>query len=182
MDLWSDFIQYMVGLFEPVSAIPYSTPFIVAVSIILSLCTTIATVKMTDADELRANMEETRKFREKLNEARKTMDPILLQEVMDDQTRIMQINSSMMFARMKPTCIFIIPFIILYGILGAVYGANPVAILPFNPQDVFFFLEGSLGVSVDGVGFGLYLWTWYMFAGISLGGLIRKAFKIDLTM
>ncbi|MHA1962298.1 MAG: EMC3/TMCO1 family protein, partial [Candidatus Thorarchaeota archaeon] len=108
-------------------------------------------------------------------EARATNDPRLLQEVMDSQSRIMSLQGSMMSARCKPMLIFYIPFLLVFSVLGVLYGTNPVAILPFNAQNGLGFIEGWLGVNVPGSGFGMFFWSWYFLASLGLGNLIRKA-------
>jgi uncharacterized membrane protein (DUF106 family) len=182
MDPWSDFIQYFAGILDPVSSLPLSAPFILGVSVSLALISIWATMRFTDVEKLKEDMEAVKQWREKFNTARKTMDPALLQEVSDEQSRIMRINASMMGARMKPMCIYYIPFVIIFAILNALYAAQPVAILPFNPQDFLSFLEPMMGVNIPGSGFGLYFWPWYLLSSLGLGTLIRRAFGVGMEM
>ena len=100
---------------------------------------------------------------------------------MDHQQRIMRLNAAVMSARMKPMCIFYIPLLIIWGIFQAVYGLTPVAVIPFNIQEVFPFFENWLGWNIPGSGFGLNFFTWYVMASFSLGTLIRKLAGIEIT-
>ena len=127
-------------------------------------------------------MEEIKKWREKLSVARKTMDPLLLQEVADQQSRIMRLNADLMSARMKPMCLFYIPFIIIFALLNTLYGGVAVAIIPFNAQKLLWFIDPWLGYPINGLGFGLYFWPWYFLSSLGLGNLIRKAFGVGVEM
>ncbi|MHA1246421.1 MAG: EMC3/TMCO1 family protein [Candidatus Thorarchaeota archaeon] len=174
MDIISDITQAILAVLEPVSHMPYSTVFVVVVSVAIGAISTIATIRLTDVEQLRADMEVVKAWQAKMKLARKTMNPVLLQEVMDSQSRIMTIQARMMQARMKPMCVFYIPFIIIFGILNMLYGGTPVAILPFNIQKVLPFLNGWIGVEMPSGGFGLFFWSWYVLASMSLGGLMRR--------
>ncbi|MHA1740739.1 MAG: EMC3/TMCO1 family protein, partial [Candidatus Thorarchaeota archaeon] len=139
-----------------------------------------ATVRLTDTEQLKADMEVIKAWQAKMNLARKTMDPVLLQEVMESQSQVMTIQARMMQARMKPMCVFYIPFIIIFGILNMLYAGTPVAILPFNIQKVLPFLNGWVGVEMPNGEFGLFFWSWYALASMSLGGLIRRLANLGM--
>ena len=133
---------------------PWSAITILVVNIFLALISIWATNKFTDMEKMKADMEEVKVWREKMNVARKTMDPALLEEVVADQGRIMKINGAMMSARMKPMCVYYIPFLIVFGIMGAMFGNSIVAILPFNIQKVLPFLDGMLGTATQCISAG----------------------------
>jgi uncharacterized membrane protein (DUF106 family) len=181
MDLWSDLLESIVSLFEPVSMMPYSAPFVILVSVGISFISLALTKKFTDVEKLKANMEEIKKWQQKFKIARESMNPILLQEVTDHQQRIMRLNAEVMGARMKPMCLFYIPLLIIWGILQAIYSNTIVAVIPFNIQEVLPFISGWLGVNVPGSGFGLTFFTLYIMASFSLGTLIRKSAGIEIT-
>jgi uncharacterized membrane protein (DUF106 family) len=181
MDPWSDFIQYIVTLFHPMATPPWSAILIMLVNIGLALISIWATNKFTDVEKLKENMAEVKVWQDKFKAARKTMDPVALQEVMDDQGRIMRINSSMMSARLKPMCYFYIPFILVFTILGAIFQGGVVAVLPFNIEKALPFLTGMIGApTAEGFGFNFY--GFYLLSGLGLGNLIRKPFGQSLTM
>ncbi|MFW9963227.1 MAG: EMC3/TMCO1 family protein [Candidatus Sifarchaeia archaeon] len=181
MDIWTDFLQGMANILAPVSVMPGSTIFILFVSIGLALISIWATMRFTDMDKMKTDMEEIKAWQERFKKARQTMDPIELQQVMDDQGRIMRLNSSMMTQRMKPMCMFYIPLIIVFGILNFLFQGNPVAIIPFNIQEVLPFLDGWIGVNIQGSGFGLFFWSWYFLVSLGLGNLIRRPFGLSMT-
>ena len=158
-----------------------SAVLVALVSVLIGLVSSLATVKLVDTKKLKSDMAEVKEWQRKFKEARETKDPLALQEVIDGQSHIMQIQTSMMGAQCKPQLIFTIPFLMIFWILSSLFGASPVAVFPFNPQKALPFLEGYLGVSVPGTGFGLYFWSWYMMTAFSLGTLVRKAFNLGYT-
>ena len=173
MDMFTDFIQIF-------STMPWSAITILVVNVFLALISIAATNRFTDRDKMKADMEEVKIWQDKMKAARKTMDPVALQEVMADQGRIMRINGSMMSARMKPMCVYYIPFLIVFYAMGAMFGNSVVAVLPFNIQKVLPFLEGMLGTSTNS-GFGFSFYGFYLLVGLGLGNLIRKPFGQSMT-
>ncbi|MFW9959172.1 MAG: EMC3/TMCO1 family protein [Candidatus Odinarchaeota archaeon] len=175
MDPWSDFIQAIASLFQPMATPPWSGILIVLVNIGLALISIWATNKFTDVEKMKQDMAEVKAWQDKMKAARKSMDPVALQEVINDQGRIMRLNSSMMGARMKPMCYFYIPFILVFTILGAIFQGGIVAVLPFNIDKALPFLTGMLGAPTS-AGFGLSFYGFYLLVGFGLGNLIRKPF------
>ncbi|MGY5865417.1 MAG: EMC3/TMCO1 family protein [Candidatus Thorarchaeota archaeon] len=176
MDLWTDFL----AIFGPVSVMPWSAFFVAGVAIGLSLISIWATRRFSDTEKLKQDMEDVKAWRARFDEARKTMDPILLEEVQAEQGRIMRLQSSMMTARCKPMCFFYIPLILIFSIMNNIYGNNIVAVIPFNIQDVLPFLTDMIGTPTAG-GFGLSFYGFYFLVGLGLGNLIRKPFGLDMT-
>ena len=174
MDILSDF--YLMLLQPPVATI-----FILLVGIALNLFSIWATDRFTDVQKTRENMEEIREWQTQFNEARKSMDPYLLEQVMAKQQRIMRLNADMMSARCKPYLIFIIPFFLIFSVLGGMYAYVPVAVIPFHVESVLFFLANWIGVTVRG-GFGMFYWSWYMLTSMSLGAIMRKFAGQEVTL
>jgi uncharacterized membrane protein (DUF106 family) len=165
----------VADLFGLVTPMPVSTLFILAVSILLALVSIWATNRFTDQEKIKEDMATVKDWQTKFNEARKSGDPQLLQEVMDSQSQIMRLQSGMMTARCKPMMIYYIPFLLVFSLLQMIYGNTIVAIIPFNAQILLPFLENWIGFSVQGSGFGLTYFGWYMLVGLGLGNIIRKA-------
>ena len=180
MDPWTDFIQIVSTFLQPVAVIPWSAITILVVNVFLALISIAATNKFTDMDKMKEDMEEVKIWQDKMKTARKSMDPEALQEVMADQGRIMKINGAMMGARMKPMCVYYIPFLIVFYIMGAMFGNSVVAVLPFNIQKVLPFLEGMFGTATVS-GFGFTFYGFYLLVGLGLGNLIRKPFGQSMT-
>jgi uncharacterized membrane protein (DUF106 family) len=131
-------------------------------------------------EKMQADMAEVKAWQERFKNARASMDPVELQQVMDDQGRIMGLNTAMMSARMRPMCVYYIPFIIIFAILNAIFGNSIVAIIPFNLHKVLPFLVGWIGTPVQG-GFGLSYYGYYFLVGLGLGNIIRRPFGLSMT-
>ncbi|OLS30158.1 MAG: hypothetical protein ThorAB25_11550 [Candidatus Thorarchaeota archaeon AB_25] len=173
-------MQILNDLLQLITTIPGSAIFIALVSITLALVSIWATRRFTDMEKMQADMAEVKAWQDRFKQARASMDPIELQQVMDDQGRIMRLNTAMMSARMKPMCVYYIPFIIIFGILNAIFGNSVVAILPFNIHKALPFLIGLLGVPTAG-GFGLSFYGFYFLVGLGLGNIIRRPFGLSMT-
>ncbi len=152
MSLISGLFQTMEPMAILIDELPYSAIVIVIISIIVSIISAWTTRRFTNVEQMKSDMAELKAWQQKLMLARKTKDPILLQEVTDDQSRILTIQARVTSSRMKPMCIFYIPLILIWYAMGALYGAHPVVILPFNIQKVLPFVEGWIGTSVGVTG------------------------------
>lgn len=159
---------------------PGSAVFITLVSLGLALMSIWATRRFTDMEKMKADMEEVKAWQERFKQARQSNDPIELQQVMEDQGRIMRLNSSMMAGRMKPMCVFYIPLIIVFYIMRLIFADSIVAIIPFNIHEVLPFLVGFVGVPTAG-GFGLSFYGYYFLVGLGLGNIIRRPFGLSMT-
>jgi uncharacterized membrane protein (DUF106 family) len=173
-------MQFWSGIIEVLRTMPASTILITLVSIALALLSVWATRRFTDMEKMQSDMAEIKAWQDRFKKARQSMDPIELQQVMDDQGRIMRLNTSLMSSRMKPTCIFYIPFLIIFGVLNVLYGGSIVAIIPFNIQKVLPFLTGLLGTPTTG-GFGLSFYGYYLLVGLGLGNIVRRPFGLSMT-
>lgn len=159
---------------------PGSTILIMLVSIGLSLISIWATRRFTDMEKMQQDMEDIKEWQERLKRARQSMDPIELQQVQEDQGRILRLQGSMMTSRMKPMCVFYLPLIIVFYIMNTIYGGSIVAVIPFNIQDVLPFLTGMIGAPTS-AGFGLSFYGYYFLVGFGLGNLIRRPFGLTMT-
>ncbi len=173
-------MQILNDLLQLITTIPGSAIFILLVSIALALMSIWATRKFTDMEKMQADMAEVKEWQERFKKARASMDPVELQEVMDDQGRMMRLQSSMMTDRCKPMCVYYIPFLIIFYILNLLYGNSIVAIIPFNIDKVLPFLSGWIGSSTA-AGFGLSYYGYYFLVGLGLGNIIRRPFGLSMT-
>ncbi|TFG32014.1 DUF106 domain-containing protein [Candidatus Thorarchaeota archaeon] len=173
MDFFSDFILLATTM-------PWSVITILLVNFLLMFISIYATNRFTDVEKTKENMAEIKAWQDKMKAARKSMDPIALQEVMDEQGRIMRLNSQIMSSRMKPMCIYYLPFLAIFYIMGSLFGTSIVAVIPFNIQKVLPFLTGLIGRPTT-VGFGLTFYGFYLLVGIGLGNLVRKPFGQSIT-
>ncbi|MFX1483912.1 MAG: EMC3/TMCO1 family protein [Promethearchaeota archaeon] len=176
MDIVSDILAF----FDPVATMPWSAVFVALVALGLALLSIWATRRFTDMEKMQQDMQDIKDWQERFKKARQTMDPVELQQLQEDQGRIMRIQSRMMTERCKPMCVFYIPLILVWGVLNTIYGNSIVAVIPFNIQDILPFLTGMIGAPVD-AGFGLSLYGYYFLVGFGLGSLIRKPFGLSMT-
>ena len=173
-------MQILNDLVQALTTMPGSTIFITLVSIGLALFTVWTTRRFTDMDQMQADMAEVKDWQERFKKARESMDPVELQEVMDDQGRIMRLNASMMSSRMKPMCVFYIPLIAVFYILRLIFADTIVAVVPFNIHEVLPFLVNFIGVPTTG-GFGLSYYGYYFLVGLGLGNIVRRPFGLTMT-
>lgn len=173
-------MQILNDLLQLITTIPGSAIFIALVSITLALVSIWATRRFTDMEKMQSDMAEVKAWQDRFKKARESMDQVELQEVMDDQGRIMRLNTAMMGARFKPMCVYYIPFIIVFGILNSIFGNSVVAIIPFNIDKALPFLIGFIGVPT-GSGFGLSFYGFYFLVGLGLGNIIRRPFGLSMT-
>jgi uncharacterized membrane protein (DUF106 family) len=176
MDIFSDIASFLAPVAQP----PISAVFILGISVLMTLASIWATKRFTDVEKLQQDTEEVKEWQRQFNEARKTMDPEALQRVMDGQSRIMKLQSSMMMARCKPQLIFWVPFLLVFALLGALYGDTIVAIVPFEAQLGLFFIDPWLGVGNPALGFGMNYYGWYFLSSLGLGNLIRRAVGLQM--
>ncbi len=178
MDLFSD----LYAALSVLTRMPWSALFVFTVNTVLSLLLTVATLKLTDVEKMRGYIEEIKDWREKQMRAMRMPDTPeraeLMEELMAEQPRIVRMNVEIAGSRCKPYLIFLIPFMVVFTLLANIFGTTPVAILPFNIHEVFWFFDGWIGTRVQG-GFGLYYWSWYVLSGMSTGALTRRAFGLD---
>lgn len=180
MDILSDLILVIQAIMGPLLIMPGSTVFIVIVGAGINIVSIYATKRLVDMEEVREITAVVKEWQEKFKKARKTGDAILMEEVMAQQGRVMALQGKLASMQMKPMCYTYIPILIVFFLLSAVYGALPVAILPFNIQRAFPFLNNWVGKEIAGVGFGLYYWTLYVLASFPLGGILRKIFGVEM--
>lgn len=179
-DIISAFFSFFNSLLKPVATPPIAAIFIVAVGALLTLVSMAVTRRVSDVEQLQQDMETVKQWQAKFNEARKSQDPQKLQEVVDSQSQIYSIQGRMMGARCKPMLIFYVPFLLVFAILAALYGNSIVVILPFNPQKLLPFLEGFIGSSVPGSGFGMTFFWWYLLANFGVSSLMRKFLNMPM--
>ena len=138
----------------------YALPSIIGISAALALGSTLVYKYATDQNLVKAMREEIKKAQAemKLNKG----DPQKLAEL---QKKIMPINMKLMAQSFKPMLLTIVPFIIIFALLGKVYGN--MTIVPFS----FHFPLSRLATGLGWVG------TYIIFSMI-LTTVIRKALKV----
>ena len=120
----------------------------------LALATTLVYKYATDQNLMRQIREDTKKYQEQLKTHKD--DP---QKMLEIQNQMMPLQSKMMMQSFKPMLITIIPFIIIFKLLGDVYTTLIVIPLSFWPGHL-----GWIGV--------------YVIVSMIFTTIFRKALKV----
>ena len=153
-----------MSLEELIRTPPASTIFILFLSMLLSLITSLANRFLINQEQLRASRKEVADWTSEFREATKSGDKKLLAKLKRQQPRITQLQTKMTWQSMKVSFIFMIPFLLLwYLFLTPLYGGVPaVAYIPGIPG----FWEGSVSGRAD-----LPIFLWYLFCSFLFGTL-----------
>ena len=88
-------------------------------------------------------------------------------------------QQSISMQRMKPTCITMVPLMVIFFIVGQLFnsagGTLPVAISPMNPEIIP--MIGSMAVSTVTGGPWLSFTGWYMLCSLGLNSVIPRLLK-----
>ena len=156
---------------------PGSMLFIVVVSLCLSLITATVTKVMIDVKKLRKNTKQIKEWNKQRAEAIKKADKKLFMKVKRKEKYIQRLQREMMGMQFKPMLVFMLPFIMIFFLLRAVFENNIVAHLPFRLD---------LGIFTDPAGeketlpgssrtiTGMHFIGWYIMSSFAFGSLIQK--------
>lgn len=158
-------------MIEILKIIPVSTIFIMLLSMLLTLATSLANRFLTNQDQLRAWRQEVAEWTADFNKARKSSDKKLLAKVQKRQPYITKIQSKMMWQSMKVSFIFMVPFFLLwYLFLTPTYW--DVAAVAYIPN-----ILGSGSVSW----LPLPLFWWYLLCSFLFGTLFARILGLAVT-
>lgn len=110
---------------------PLATIFILGLVTVISLVTSLLTLKATDLD-YRKMMIESSRVRYEMMEAIKSGDQRRISKAQRRQQELMKAQSKMTADRMKITLLTIVPIIIMWQILIRFFRDTTVAYMPFN--------------------------------------------------
>lgn len=176
--------QFLVWLLDVIKQPPGATVFVILVSLTISSISNLAMKRFSDIRRLRRYQVEIKQFQALQKKANETGNEKLLRRVKRRKPYIDRIQREMLTARCKPMMFFFIPFVLVFSWLRTFYTyVNPssptglsdsiVAIIPFNIHKLLPFLEGFIGVPVQG-GFGLWFWPFYFLVGLGLGQILQR--------
>lgn len=143
-------------------SIPYSTFFIMFLSLIISLITILLNRKFVDRRLLAEWQDEIAKWNAERELAKKTGDKKLMAKVKKQELRIMQIRAKISSQQMKVSLITFIPFLIIWWTLTFFYGNKPVAFIP---------IWGSVS---------LPFFAWYVICQFFFNFLFSKILNVDM--
>jgi len=141
--------------------IPYSTLFILLISMSLSFLTALANRLFTNRKQLNAWRKEVARWNADSKKARKSGDKKLLAKVKKKERYILKLQSKMMWQSMKVSLIFMVPFFLIWQLLIGFYGGTTVAYIPW--------IEGA---------FEMPLFYWYLLCSFASGTLISRALGV----
>ena len=128
----SGILDFLMATLSPYSSRPSSTFLILTIALTLSLTTNLLNRLLVDVDRMKEVMAEVAVWRKEFDKARKSGDQQLLAKATKKQKPIMQLQSKMMWDRMKVSFIYLGPFWIIFYILNTFYKGNIVALSPFT--------------------------------------------------
>lgn len=142
---------------------PGAAVAILFISVIITLCTSLANRLLTNRKQLNTWRREISQWTSDFNEARKSGDKKLLAKVKRQQPRITKLQSKMMWQSMKVSLLFMVPFLLIWQALGGFYGGNIVAYLPWFGGE-----------------WALPIFYWYLICSFLFGTLFARVFGLAL--
>ncbi len=175
---------------NPAANAPWAGIFLVIVSIGSALLSYGVSAKFLDLDDLNKSQERVNKFNKLKKKAKDTADKKLWHKVQSEEKRIQSIQQKIMFKRMLPQFVLILPFIAIFTTLRVVMGdytlnlipdrGAVVAILPFDWTNLPFigswFSFYVLDSRLTAVGFGF----WYFFSAIFGSVITQRVLGINI--
>lgn len=131
MAFYDAFVALFDSLLAPYSNIPDSTLLILGIASSLALITNSANKFLVDVERIRSVTREVASWRAEMNKAKKANDKQALAKVMKRQQTIMQLQSKVMWDRMKVSFIFLLPFWGIFILLSGFFKKTVVALSPF---------------------------------------------------
>lgn len=138
---------------------PAATIFVLLLSVLLTLLTSLANRLLTNPQQLKAWRKEIKDWTDALKEAQRGKDKKKLAKVEKQRDGIMKLQGKMSWQSMKVSLLFFIPFLIMWQVLIGIY-TDSVAFLP---------------------GFGpLPLVLWYFICSMFFSTLFSRAFGVGM--
>ncbi len=199
-DIINDTVNNLVGLIAPTNP-PYSSIFILGISFVVSLASTLFSRRMIDIDKLERLTRETKAYQRMKTQMIKTADSKMKLKYERNTDRMRKMQSELTMMNMKPLLFTIIPLMIFFAVFSGYYSwsvqvdANDIpilfegskvvvgripAVIPFALPEAFIFPFGINGY-VEGWGHVYvpnYVW-WYFGGSITFGSIFRKVFKLQ---
>ncbi|MHA1804028.1 MAG: EMC3/TMCO1 family protein [Promethearchaeota archaeon] len=134
--------QEATSFYEWMRYPPGSMIFTLLLSLVTALISTLLTKLLVDTKEIERKQKQIKEHNEEKEKIIKLaeIDPERYRkkrkrwEKKDEMMK--QLQQSMAMSRLKPTLIIFIPMIIIFSILNATFGRDPIACPPMNPWDV----------------------------------------------
>lgn len=148
---------------------PVATVFILLLSTVISLVTTVANRMVLDLDEYRRWMVESQHVRQELMEAMRGGNQRRIAKAQRRQQEMMKTQKKISSDRMKIMIFFMIPFLLIWQVLGSFFKGITIAYMPFKAP--WIAPQGTLSVS-----------TWYIFCSISTNIVISRVLGLTFEI
>ncbi|MHA1311389.1 MAG: EMC3/TMCO1 family protein [Candidatus Helarchaeota archaeon] len=169
--LWPEiWIEYNVN--------PINTLWILLLSFGIVFGTSGLARIMMDIPRLKRYQKEIDKHKKMEKEAKETKNRKLMIKVKRKQKYIEKIQRKMMWQRLKPTLITMIPFMVMFFILNWFFTGVLVGFFPFNAWEapiVGMFIQG---IPVSPRGFALYFFGFYLTSSFGFSFIVQKVLGI----
>src|SRR5512137_1356123 len=147
---------------------PFATYAIFAIAVSLGLLTSFVNARMTDLKSYRKMMLDSARAQHQMMEAAKSGNQRAIDKAQKKQQEAMGQQSKMSMDRMKISLFFMIPFLLIWQLLGSFFGNIIIAYFPFE----FPFIPQDLSVA-----------NWYLLCSFSSSVIISRllglTFEID---
>jgi uncharacterized membrane protein (DUF106 family) len=147
---------------------PMATYAIFVIAVSLGLLTSFVNARMTDLKAYRRMMLDSARAQHQMMEAAKSGNQRAIDKAQKKQQEVMGQQSKMSMDRMKISLFFMIPFLLIWQLLGSFFGNTIIAYFPFQ----FPFIPLELSVA-----------NWYLICSFASSVLISRllglTFEID---
>ncbi len=147
---------------------PAATYAILAIAVGLGLVTSLINVKMMDLKAYRKMMLDSARVQHQMMEAAKTGNQRAIDKAQKKQQEVMGQQSKMSMDRLKISLFFMIPFLLIWQLLGSFFGNIIIAYFPFDMP----FIPRELSVA-----------NWYLLCSFASSVLVSRVlgltFEID---
>ncbi|MHA1973387.1 MAG: EMC3/TMCO1 family protein [Candidatus Hodarchaeales archaeon] len=164
---------------------PWSSLFILVISFIVSLFSTLISRLMIDIDKLERLTKESKKYNKLKMQMLKTADTKLKLKYEKNADRMKKVQSELSMMKLKPIMITFIPLMIFFVVFSSFFqwqidAANQItgnipAVIPFELPEQIILAIGKNGY-VEGWGrvfVPQYIW-WYFGGSLTFGSILQK--------
>jgi len=149
---------------------PMSAFFMLGLSTVISLVTSIANMMVMDMDEYKQWMVESQHVRQELMEAMRGGNQRRIAKAQKRQQDMMKTQQKMTADRMKIMLFFMIPFLFIWQLLRNFFkGIDYIALMPFTAP--WIAPKGTLSVG-----------TWYLFCSIAMNIVISRVLGLTFEI
>jgi len=151
------------------TAIPYSTLFILLLAFTVSFATQLTSRFLTNREQLQAWNKEITQWRSALMEARRRGDKRAIAKLQRQERHIMQLQSKTMWQSMKTSLLWFAPLMIMWYVFLPFLGFTIDKIVAYVPW-------------VSGPPFALSVFLWYLICSFLGSALFTRLFGLGLSL